>query len=687
MKSIGVLAFLGACALVSAGFMDSVPKKADEKILLQQQAFFEVLSHVNQKEIHTKYWDMVKDWDVMKGKDMFTKPEVVEKFWNWWQHGMLMPKELFDVTNKVHIKQAKLMYNLLNATKDWDSFYKTMWWLRYHVSTEMFVYVLTSVVIHNERFAGIELPAPYEIHPHYFFNSHAIQKAHHGKMQGFENMKMVDGMYEFVIWANYTERKIVLNDEQRLAYFHEDIGLNSFYYYFHMDYPFWMDAENDKTWNDRRGEFYMFIHWQLLKRYHLERLSNNMYDIKEFSWEHHLPSGYYPQLEYTNGEKFPARGNYYNLQNPSNYHAIEMLKTWEHRLNEAIDRGYAILDCGTKVNITNNVEELAKVFMSLPNGGYSKYYGMFESVAKRILSAPVKTIDEHNIIPGVMQHYETALRDPMMWQLYKRIMKKFMHWQKWQPSYTKEDLDFKGVEIKSVEMDKLITYFDTFDADITNAVDVSADELKDYQEKFMIKARNWRLNHLPFTVKINVNANKAQKAVVQMFVASKYDAYGHEYSFKNNRENFYQMDKWLVELKEGNNVITRESQSFSYYVKDRTNYRTMMKEVHEKKWEMDNTEAHCGFPERLMLPRGKKEGMPFEFFFIVSPWVEPTGGHKESFDRNIVCGIGSGNRFIDARPFGWPFDRPISMEYWYTPNMYTYEAKIFHKKHTEINSA
>lgn len=636
--------------------------------------------------MHTKNWNV--DVDIINSRDMFTQPEVMERFWNMYQRGMLTPNDVFDISRREHIQQAQMTYELLNATKDWDSFYNIMWWLRYHVSTEMFTYALTSTVIHNERFAGIEMPAIYEIHPHYFFNSYTMERARLEKMGGIDHMKLVDGMQEMILWANYTDRKLLLNEEQKLAYFHEDIGLNSWYYYAHMDYPFWMDAENDRTWNDRRGERYMWIHWQLLKRYHLERLSNNMYDIKEFSWDHHIPTGYYPQLAYYNGEKFPARGNSYNLQNPQNWNAIEMLKMWERRLMEAIDSGFAIMDDGTRVNITNNVEELARVFMSLSNSGYSRYYGMYEVLAKRILSAPVSVIDEHNAIPGAMQHFETALRDPMFYQLYKRIMQKFMHWQRFRPSYTRQDLDFNGVEIKSVEMDKLITYFDVFDADITNAVDVILNQdMNDNLEKFIIKARNWRLNHLPFTVKLNVNSNRAQRAVVQMFIVSKYDAYGREYSMEQNRENFLEMDKWMVDLKEGMNMINRQSSSFSYYVKDRTQYRTMMRNIYQKKWEMDNTEAHCGFPERLMLPRGKKEGMQFEFFFIVSPWIEPTNTQRQTYDQNIVCGIGSGNRWIDARPFGWPFDRPINMEHWYTPNMHTYEAKIFHKKQSEINSA
>lgn len=361
MKSIGVFVFLGACALVSASYLTSVPKVADEKFMMQQQVIYELLLHVHQKDLYNKHYEVAKDWDFMKNLEHFNKPEAVKVFWEKYQHGFLAVNEVFDITHWMHWKQAHMVYDLLNATKDWETFYKTMVWLRYNISTEMFVYVLTSVIIHNERFAGFEMPAPYEIQPQFFFNAQTIRKAQRAKMQGFENMKMVDGKFDFTLLTNYTDSKLMLNDEQKLAYFTEDIGMNSWYYYLHQDYPFWMDAANDKTWNDRRGELYLFAHWQLLKRYHMERLSNGLGDIKEFSWDKHLPSGYYPQLTYMNGEKFPARGNYYNMMTPNNMKNIEWIKTYERRLVEAIDRGYAILDDGTHMNITNNIEELAKV--------------------------------------------------------------------------------------------------------------------------------------------------------------------------------------------------------------------------------------------------------------------------------------------------------------------------------------
>lgn len=50
--------------------------------------------------------------------------------------------------------------------------------------------------------------------------------------------------------------------------------------------------------------------------------------------------------------------------------------------------------------------------------------------------------------------------------------------------YHKSELVFPGVTIEKIEMDRLITYFDQFYGDISNAVWDTKEELKD--EKFQV---------------------------------------------------------------------------------------------------------------------------------------------------------------------------------------------------------
>lgn len=59
-----------------------------------------------------------------------------------------------------------------------------------------------------------------------------------------------------------------------------------------------------------------------------------------------------------------------------------------------------------------------------------------------------------------MELFETAMRDPMFYVFYKRIYFFYEAFANKMPEYKHDDLDFAGVKFESVEMDKLLTYFD-----------------------------------------------------------------------------------------------------------------------------------------------------------------------------------------------------------------------------------
>jgi hypothetical protein len=93
---------------------------------------------------------------------------------------------------------------------------------------------------------------------------------------------------------------------------------------------------------------------------------------------------------------------------------------------------------------------------------------------------------------------------------------------------------------------------------------------------------------------------------------------------------------------------------------------------------------HCGFPENLQLPKGKKSGLPLVFFAIVTPYTtkyseEPREKYYEKF---VLCG---GSKFDDGLPYGFPFDRPIPYEQEFkVPNAYTKEVLVFHKEEKDF---
>ncbi|KAJ6638509.1 Larval serum protein 2 [Pseudolycoriella hygida] len=706
MRSITVLVFACACALASGFYTTKDVKYADSTFLVKQKAFFEVFQHIHQNEVFFKLYDEAKAYKFVDFKDYYTKPGVFDVFYHFYQHGILPQNEIFSIFESYHREQAISLFHLFYYAKDWDTFYKTMVWARFNVNEGMFIYALTVAVLHRPDMSGIVLPAPYEIYPFYYFNNEVVQKAQQYKMQGFYSTKKVENVYTVTIPTNYTGYYYYTNPEQKLSYFTEDIGLNSYYYYFHVDYPFWMGGEEYNLYKDRRGAFFLYQYQQFLARFYLERLSNGLGEIPNFSWEKPIPTGYYPNLRYYNGDFFPVRNNFYEVYTERNYYYIDLVEDYERYIRDAIEFGFITLPGGIYVDLTKpeSVEILGNFIEGNPDSKFARLHGYFE-LAKKLLGGSVETVEHYTVIPSVLEHFETAMRDPIFYQLYKYLIKYYFHWQKHLPQYTYDELNFKGVKIESVEIDKLITFFDKFDADITNVVDVEVfDEkqatplykfgrLAHYDgHDFVIKVRQDRLNHVPYTYKLYVDAKEAQKAVVKVFIGPKYNEYGHVFTYEENRENFYEVDYFVVDLVSGKNVVTRSSEDFAYFVKDRTTYYELYKQVMlatsgEVKFPLDMTEAHCGFPMRLMLPKGKRGGYPFQFYFFVYPYTAPKVEQYTGYDKVTSCGVGSGAREVDSTPFGYPFDRPIDEKIWPTPNMYYYDVSIFHKKEMDMNSA
>lgn len=72
----------------------------------------------------------------------------------------------------------------------------------------------------------------------------------------------------YLLAANYTGWYLTKHNvpEQRLNYLTEDVGLNYFYFLYNHNFPPFM-LSNSLSFPQIRGEFYFFLHKQLLNRY------------------------------------------------------------------------------------------------------------------------------------------------------------------------------------------------------------------------------------------------------------------------------------------------------------------------------------------------------------------------------------------------------------------------------------
>ncbi|XP_061391293.1 arylphorin subunit A4-like [Musca vetustissima] len=496
-------------------------------------------------------------------------------------------------------------------------------------------------------------------------------------------MDLMKDVKMFYMPVDYTRDVYFFNKESELSYFTEDVEWNAFWYYFNMDYYPYLDGEDFGLKKDRRGEYYFYVIRQMLARYYMERLSHGYGEIPEFSFFTEVEYGYDPQLINYNGVGYSYRKNYYEYETYGNFDYMYYIINFFTRVEEIITQGYFKTYDGKMIDMRKpeSIEYLGDI-MQGNYDNYDKYFATFWYMYAHMYFAHIDDT-EFYIHPNVFLNYETMMRDPMFYMIYKKITDVFFEFYEYIEPYTHKELYFPGVEIEDVKVSELVTYFDLFDFDVTNLLN---DKMTFVDGQFvwdkMLMGRQMRLNHKDFDFEYTIKSDKDQKVVVRAFLGPKFDEHGRMLSLKENRENFIEIDEFYYELKSGVNTFKRSSKDFYWTTDDRTTYTELYKFVmmaYEGKYEfpLDFSEPHCGFPDRLILPRGWEKGMPMQFFFFVYPFTATYEPY--SFNYNYSCGIGSGTRHIDEKPFGYPFDREINEYEFFVPNMYFKDVKIYYE--------
>ena len=252
-------------------------------------------------------------------------------------------------------------------------------------------------------------------------------------------------------------------------------------------------------------------------------------------------------------------------------------------------------------NTQEGINILGNLIESNPDSPNSQYYGAIQVYARHLLGYSYQPLNQYQVAPSALEHYETSLRDPAFYQFYKRVVLFFQLYQSNLTSYTEQDLTYQGVEVTNVQFDRLVTFFDYFYSDLSNAVFVTPQEYD--TDKVQVRARQYRLNHKAFTYRIYVNSNQEQQASVRVYIGPKYDEYGRYVNFTQNRLNFVHFDHFRYSLQKGENVIERNSRQSYFYQNDRTSYRELYQRVlgaleGNGAFTVASNEAYFGFPRR-----------------------------------------------------------------------------------------
>ncbi|XP_017005320.2 larval serum protein 1 beta chain [Drosophila takahashii] len=580
-----------------------------------------------------------------------------EKFdYEMWMKMSLYEKEYLDIYHKT----SSLGYGNMYQSSDYmyiKDFKTWQWWKLMGLGTEHW----------------------------YSEDKYMLRENIHEFNQEAQWLQMMAEVKKFYMPVDYSRDLHLYNEESQLSYFTEDLGWNSYWYYLNMDYSFFLDGKTFDLHNDRRGEWWLYNVHQLLSRYHMERLSHGLGEIPAFSWLHQIEMGYDPQMIYYNGVGFSQRKNYFEMETYGNFEMLDKITGFLGRVHSLVETGYYLTADGHKVDLRQ--PEAIEFVGNMMQGNIDTMDNMFFQFWSMLSHMYFADADLHQmeVLPHVMLNFETMMRDPLFYMFYKTIAQVYFQFMHHLPRYTKEQLLMPGVTLKHVEVSELSTYFDLVDFDVTTLMN---GKMIFHEGQFVwdksLFARQMRLNHKPFSYTYSIEAAKAEKVVIRAFLGPKFDEFGRTISLADNRMNFMEIDEFRYDLQAGSNVITRRSSEFYWTVKDRTTYTelyyyTMMAFDGKYDFPLEISEPHCGFPDRLVLPMGWQRGMPMQMFFMVIPYMAPEQEQFSTFDYSYSCGIGSGARFVDSMPFGYPFDREVDEYEFFVPNMYFKDVTIYHE--------
>ncbi|KAK8731632.1 hypothetical protein OTU49_007399, partial [Cherax quadricarinatus] len=586
---------------------------------------------------------------------------------------LLEQKHWFSLFNTRQREEALLLYDVLEHSKDWKTFSNNAAYFRKYINEGEFVYALYAAVIHSSLTENVVLPPLYEVTPHLFTNSEVIQQAYQAKMT------QTPGRFR----SHFTGSK--KNPEQRVAYFGEDIGLNTHHVTWHLEFPFWWEDKHEGHHLDRKGENFFWVHHQLTVRFDAERLSNHLNPVEEINWDKPIKEGFAPHTSYKHGGYFPSRPDNKKFVDVEGVARIRDLKILDNRIRDAIAHGYITAKDGSSIDLrnTHGIDVLGDVIESSAYSPNPGYYGALHNTAHIVLGRQGDPQGKYNLPPGVLEHFETSTRDPAFFRLHKYMDNIFREHKDSLTPYTKEELEFHGVDIENFCTSGLLeTYFEDFEYSLINAVDDTVD-IDDVE----ISAYVPRLNHRDFTFNIDVNNHNDHEVLtaVRIFAWPNRDDNGLKYSFNEGRWNAIELDKFWTKLRPGYNKIVRKSKDSSVTVPDIPSFHYLMDRTEEalargRKFDLHEYVSALGLPNRFLLPKGNRRGLELKVVVALTDG-EADAAVEDLHTSTKFNHYGYRGVYPDNRPHGYPLDRRVDDEriFYRLPNFQGITVKVFNR--------
>jgi len=378
----------------------------------------------------------------------------------------------------------------------------------------------------------------------------------------------------------------------------------------------------------RWGEYFYFMHGQMLARYEAERLSLGLSPTRYFTvdqWDRMVLDTYNPRLGDTWGIRWP--GTIDTSQMHRMRRRVEMLATNSARYFRGEDRGI------------------------------DRFGGVFERGLHNTGHVQISQLTGRG--RGVMASSVGAMRDPIFYRWHGYVNTVFLQYKNSLGPYTDTDLGFDGVRVVSSHVQPQWGDTDTFYT-YRERTSVRLDSLDAITPGTRMNVEYMRMNHRPFrwNFVIESDLRVSTPAIVRVFMMP---------SMEGGNRAVIHMDHFYVELSPGINRVSREELDAPHLSKSRWSLDRLQDSLMTGQMsQADFSWGGCGWPRHLNIPRGTEQGMPWTLVVMVSRVLTQDRGRLRNWASNNhlawgYCGVRSGTGTVpDTRPMGFPVDRDFT---------------------------
>lgn len=532
---------------------------------------------------------------------------------------------------------------------------------RDRVNPQLFNYAMSVALLHRPDTKELDIPLFSGVFPDKFIDSRVFERAR-------EEAAIVPAASRrpIIIPTDYTASD--LEEEHRLWYFREDMGVNLHHWHWHLVYPF---EANDRRIvdKDRRGELFYYMHQQIVARYNFERFSNRLPRVGRLNdFRAPIPEGYFPKLDsLVASRSWPPRVSgavLKDLNRELDQIRLDIadLERWRERFFEAINQGSVVnangqriaLDERTGIDTLGNMMEAS---ILTPN---SQLYGDLHNMGHVFISYVHDPDHRHLESFGVMGDSATAMRDPIFYRWHAYVDDIFQAHKATLPPYTAQQLTYPGITINAVQIQSegarpniINTHWQQSDLNLAKGMD--------FIPRGDVFARFTHLQHVPYTISIQVNNDSgAQRlGMVRIFYSPKTDERGQAWLFRDQRRMMVELDKFVAALRPGQNILKRRSTESTVTIPYERTFRNLDARPAGGTGESTFNFCGCGWPNHMLVAKGTTEGLRAELFVMISNYEEDRVNQDISNvcnDAASYCGVRD-RLYPDLKPMGYPFDR------------------------------